>query len=288
VSSIMPGARDSKTDSPDRRKPIPKRLRFAILARDNYTCYYCRATDAPLTIDHVLPVALGGTDEPSNLVAACKDCNAGKSSSSPDAATVAQVSDDAARWAAAMKLAAERLNASKAAASEQTKPFFDEWFIGSKPGWHYRLPTDAEDVITQYIAAGMPPEVVRDAARIALRKSDVDNYWQYFRGVANNMLAELQRDAAALLTAPAEEADDYKCLACGYRHARNECGFRTGWRIGITDCALTSSDIAAAQPDHPDHYLMMALSQVVDRPAHEWAKTWPYPSELYPTYSGRA
>lgn len=42
---------------------VSKRLRFEVLKRDNYTCRYCRASDGELTIDHVTPVALGGTDE---------------------------------------------------------------------------------------------------------------------------------------------------------------------------------------------------------------------------------
>lgn len=57
---------------------VSKRLRFEILRRDNHACRYCGATAAegPLTIDHVLAVALGGTDEASNLVTACSwpDC----------------------------------------------------------------------------------------------------------------------------------------------------------------------------------------------------------------------
>ena len=28
---------------------------------------------------HIVPVAAGGTDDPANLVAACQDCNLGKS-----------------------------------------------------------------------------------------------------------------------------------------------------------------------------------------------------------------
>lgn len=61
---------------------VSKRLRFEILRRDNHACRYCGgvAPDATITVDHVVPVALGGSDDPSNLVAACKDCNAGKSS----------------------------------------------------------------------------------------------------------------------------------------------------------------------------------------------------------------
>ncbi len=58
-----------------------KRLRFEILKRDNFTCRYCGATplDRPLHVDHVVPESKGGTDDPANLIAACKDCNGGKS-----------------------------------------------------------------------------------------------------------------------------------------------------------------------------------------------------------------
>jgi hypothetical protein len=185
------------------RKAISRRLRFEILRRDNNTCRYCHATDTPLVIDHVLPVALGGTDDPSNLAAACRDCNAGKTSTSPDAALVTEVDEDAARWAAAMKHAAEQLAANKSAVDEQLKPWFDAWFIHSGPGWSYKLPGDANAVLRRYLAAGMPVDVLVDAARVALKKRDCDGYFRYFQGVANNWLKELQADAAALLAAPA-------------------------------------------------------------------------------------
>src|SRR6185369_3226628 len=59
---------------------VSKRLRFEILRRDNHTCRYCgrSAPEVKLTVDHVKPEALGGRTEPDNLVAACSDCNAGK------------------------------------------------------------------------------------------------------------------------------------------------------------------------------------------------------------------
>lgn len=62
------------------RGSIPARLRFAILARDNFTCRYCgrMAPAVALTIDHVTPVAEGGSDDEGNLVAACDECNMGK------------------------------------------------------------------------------------------------------------------------------------------------------------------------------------------------------------------
>ena len=56
--------------------PVSKRLRYEILRRDNHACRYCGGTapDVVITVDHVVPVALGGSDDAGNLVAACKDC----------------------------------------------------------------------------------------------------------------------------------------------------------------------------------------------------------------------
>src|SRR5690606_30428171 len=83
---------------------VTKRTRFEVLRRDRHACRYCGASapEATLTVDHVTPVALGGTDDPSNLVAACRDCNYGKSSSSPDAELVADVAQRTVEYAAAI------------------------------------------------------------------------------------------------------------------------------------------------------------------------------------------
>lgn len=60
-----------------------KRLRFEILKRDGFMCRYCGAEpeSAVLHVDHVIPESKGGTDDPDNLVAACRDCNLGKAAS---------------------------------------------------------------------------------------------------------------------------------------------------------------------------------------------------------------
>jgi hypothetical protein len=65
-----------------KRKPISKRVRFEVFARDNFTCRYCgrQSDEVPLHVDHVHPVAKGGTNDPENLVTACQECNLGKSS----------------------------------------------------------------------------------------------------------------------------------------------------------------------------------------------------------------
>lgn len=62
------------------RKQISKRARFEIFKRDGFTCHYCGAhpPHAILHVDHIHPVAEGGTNDPDNLVTACSYCNLGK------------------------------------------------------------------------------------------------------------------------------------------------------------------------------------------------------------------
>lgn len=60
---------------------ITPKLRFTVLARDNFRCQYCghSADDgARLDIDHVMPRSEGGKTVLGNLRTACQDCNSGK------------------------------------------------------------------------------------------------------------------------------------------------------------------------------------------------------------------
>lgn len=50
----------------------------AIVERYEGRCAYCFAARDRLTRDHVVPIALGGRDEPSNVVPACRRCNCSK------------------------------------------------------------------------------------------------------------------------------------------------------------------------------------------------------------------
>ena len=64
------------------KRPI-QRVKFSkrhVLMRDNYTCQYCgdRNTVDRLTIDHIIPKVAGGQTIWTNVVAACKRCNAKK------------------------------------------------------------------------------------------------------------------------------------------------------------------------------------------------------------------
>lgn len=48
----------------------------------NYCCAYCGLKTDLLTIDHIVPRSQGGTNDPSNLLPACKSCNESKGSRS--------------------------------------------------------------------------------------------------------------------------------------------------------------------------------------------------------------
>lgn len=69
-------------DQRPRRESCSKRIgvrrtRF-IFARAKRACIYCRATDGPLHLDHVVPRCHGGRDEVCNLVVACAACNSAR------------------------------------------------------------------------------------------------------------------------------------------------------------------------------------------------------------------
>lgn len=62
------------------REGMRPSTRWAVLERDGFKCRYCgrAAPEVELVVDHARSVIDGGTNEESNLVAACFDCNSGK------------------------------------------------------------------------------------------------------------------------------------------------------------------------------------------------------------------
>ena len=60
---------------------IPRQLRHEVFVRDGYRCKECGASvedGATLEIDHIVPVAKGGTNDIDNLQTLCKECNRAK------------------------------------------------------------------------------------------------------------------------------------------------------------------------------------------------------------------
>lgn len=51
--------------------------RFKVLERDGFRCQYCwkNGRDVSLEVDHVIPKSKWGTDELTNLITCCRECN---------------------------------------------------------------------------------------------------------------------------------------------------------------------------------------------------------------------
>lgn len=195
---------------------VSKRLRYEVLRRDNHTCRYCGGTapDVKITIDHVLPVSLGGSDVAENLVAACVDCNAGKAATNPDAVLVEDVQADAIRWAQAMRTASELLAEERAIRDAPRRAFEEAW--GSY-GWNdnrgrrhlITLPAGWETSIDAVNRAGLDEDEIVEAVAVAMARKQVNDRFRYFCGVAWTMVRKKQDLARSIATVESkwDEAD---------------------------------------------------------------------------------
>lgn len=199
---------------------VSKRLRYEILRRDDNTCRYCggRAPDVTLTVDHVIPVALGGSDLPDNLVTACRDCNSGKSASSPDAPIVSNVAEDAVRWAKAIETAA--------AAREAAMDTQHGWISDFQAAWYswtdhkddyFPLQDDFDISLVRFINHGLTIERIISFVRIAMTKKglDADQRFTYFCGVCWRELDDRRAMALESLRGP-ERSDEPPLEIPGY------------------------------------------------------------------------
>jgi 5-methylcytosine-specific restriction enzyme A len=64
---------------PEKSKRIsfPKEVREYVFQRDNHQCLSCGKT-TKLSIDHIIPLATGGSNDLSNLQTLCSSCNSKK------------------------------------------------------------------------------------------------------------------------------------------------------------------------------------------------------------------
>lgn len=61
----------------DYRRKIPQDVRRLVYERDEFCCVICGSTD-DLTLDHIYPWLLGGSDTEDNLRTLCRSCNSRK------------------------------------------------------------------------------------------------------------------------------------------------------------------------------------------------------------------
>lgn len=181
---------------------IAKRVRYEVMRRDGHACRYCggKAPDVELTIDHVMPVSLGGTNDPGNLVAACRDCNAGKTSAAPDAAMVQDVAEDALRWSRAMKMAAAEAETRRGEIQRVARAVRDEW--GTWVNWRGQPaepPLNYEESIEQWLRAGLTLEEMLALIPSAQGRREVTDRWRYFAGCCWSRVRQLQDRARQIL-----------------------------------------------------------------------------------------
>lgn len=186
--------------------PINARLRFEVLRRDSHTCRYCgaKAPAVEITVDHVVPQALGGLDEPANLVAACADCNAGKASIAPDAAIVEDVAEDAMRWRKAMEMAnalADKERQERAGFCQQFLAFWRNWSWQDRTGEtrYTDLPGNWEIRIGELMQAGLTVHDMGESIDIAMSAKYVQNEFAYFLKVGQERIATRQSVARELI-----------------------------------------------------------------------------------------
>ena len=83
-------------------KWIRKDKRLAIYLRDGMACAYCGAgaeDKKPLSLDHLIANAHGGSNMESNLITCCLDCNGAKRTHSLETWLILKLGDDAAATA---------------------------------------------------------------------------------------------------------------------------------------------------------------------------------------------
>jgi hypothetical protein len=74
----VPGLLQIPPEDPEPLPILKDKIRQQVMKRDNYQCLCCgkeRRKGVPLEIDHILPVAMGGKNVPSNLQTLCRQCN---------------------------------------------------------------------------------------------------------------------------------------------------------------------------------------------------------------------
>lgn len=200
---------------------ISRRLRFEILKRDGYRCFYCKTDEKKLTVDHVVPKALGGTDDPTNLVAACGTCNNGKASTNPEAPLVAQAREDAMRWQMAWTAAVEEATRD----GQQRKKDIAKVkknYVAAYRGRHGEnpiLPEGWEASVGRWLDLGAPLTLIDKAiaASVGRRKIPTADRWNYFAGCCWGMIRDLGDRAKQIADASAvdesTEEDSFTAVA---------------------------------------------------------------------------
>lgn len=184
---------------------VSKRLRYEILRRDEFRCRYCGApaSDTELQVDHVVPTSLGGPTDPTNLVAACVDCNIGKSATNPDDRVVEDVRlrDQQFRDTVAALVAERRAHRDRR--WEQVGYILRYWAEVYDRDLQ-QVPADANDSIMRFLDAGLHVEDLVEAINLAHARVEAlydcdDRVFRYFCGICHRIIKDLEVKAGRIV-----------------------------------------------------------------------------------------
>ena len=138
-----------------KRVTIPKKVRFEVFKRDDYTCQYCGrgAPEVTLEADHIVPVAEGGTNEMFNLKTACTDCNRGKGATALDNEEYAQNQELIAAQRELSEAIREKQNAMFAlfeASEEQALALIELFMPALRESYGFGIVPDHRNSLLQY------------------------------------------------------------------------------------------------------------------------------------------
>lgn len=258
---------------------ISRSLRFQILRRDNHTCQSCgrSAPDVALQVDHVLPEALGGRTEAANLRALCEDCNRGKSATPPDAAQLAQVADDASRWAQAQQEAARRMLTDLDRVQQAHAGFDRAWlsWTSGEDKEEVPRPSDWRESVDRLLAVGLPMPILLNCVEQAMRAPRVpaDRTFRYMCGIAWRRADELREATAAVAAGQSSHApsgpDDAAYLADNILSF-----FDTGQRDAFRDAAI--EEIEGASGDVSESHVSNYAARMAFEQKYGETESWEF------------
>jgi len=172
-------------------RALSKKLRFQILSRDSFSCVYCgkNGFETELEVDHVVPKSKGGSDDPTNLVTSCFECNRGKSSASMSDVVSTEILISNTNALAKMAEA----EAAKIKAARSAKRQFNKLKKEIESLLELEINKIGERAIKQFISRLCPASVL-EAAEITSCKNISSGRWRYFCGVCWNKIRQLELD----------------------------------------------------------------------------------------------
>ncbi len=158
-------------------RKVSNSLRFEVFQRDKHTCQYCgrRAPEVELEVDHLVPVAGGGTDDFENLVTSCRECNSGKSAKLIERFTHGHTKES---WR-------EKIVAKRAEKLKERRAEIEDVFHYWAQCRNTRTLSGYDEEAIYRFAETYDPAWIKAAIRIGTRQQR-NNYVKYVAGILKN------------------------------------------------------------------------------------------------------